>query len=80
MKRFRLVADKLKIGEPIYPETYDAVTIYFSDIVSFTVLSSLSTPMQVVAFLNKLYSQFDETILQYDVYKVDAYNTQTGKF
>ena len=43
----RPIAEKLKQGEPVAPQAYDEVTIYFSDIVGFTDLSSQSTPFQV---------------------------------
>jgi len=66
------VADSLKLGTNVLPELYKEASVYFSDIVSFTTLASESTPMEVVDFLNDLWTVFDDIINKFAVYKVSA--------
>ncbi|XGW25067.1 hypothetical protein V3C99_006468 [Haemonchus contortus] len=66
------VAEKLKLGQSVEPETFDSVTVFFSDVVSFTTLAAKCNPMQVVSLLNSLYTIFDGIIDAHDVYKVET--------
>ncbi|CAD5226527.1 unnamed protein product [Bursaphelenchus okinawaensis] len=66
------VAEKLKLGQSVEPEAFDRVTIFFSDVVSFTTIASKCTPLQVINLLNELYTLLDGIIAEYNVYKVET--------
>ena len=66
------IADKLQCGEEVQPEFFECVTIYFSEIVDFTEISSRSSPAEIMALLNELFVMFDSNIEEHDVYKADV--------
>ncbi|XP_063797936.1 uncharacterized protein LOC134965406 [Pseudophryne corroboree] len=63
------VAKQLRKHKHVEAESYDQVTIFFSDVVGFTSISASCTPLQVVEMLNNLYICFDSRIESYNVYK-----------
>lgn len=76
------VAEMLKKKQQVPAEYFKSVTIFFSDIVGFTEMCSVMTPLQVTGMLDAVYGVFDERINTYDVYKVetigDAYMVASG--
>ena len=64
------IARALREGRKVEPEPHDCVTVYFSDIVSYTNISSDLTPTKVSSLLDRLYTKFDALTDIHDVFKV----------
>jgi class 3 adenylate cyclase len=62
---------KLRKREQVV-ERYKMVSIFFSDIVGYTKLSSEMTPTEVMKMLNDLYTKFDELAVKHKVYKLET--------
>jgi class 3 adenylate cyclase len=67
------VADSLRNGQKVEPENHDLVTIFFSDIVGFTDISSTLDPLKISDMLDRLYHSFDALSDYHDVFKVETY-------
>lgn len=61
----------------IEPESYESVTIFFSDIVRFGELSRKSTALQSITLLNDCFTMFDGIIETFDAYKVESVGDDT---
>ena len=76
------IADRLKRGPATIANGYDDVTVLFADIVNFTSLSADADPVDVVSFLNGLFSQFDDLAAGHGLEKIktigDAYMVAGG--
>lgn len=76
------VYQKILSGINVEPETFEEVTISFTDIVGFTRIASFATPMEIVALLSDLFFILDSIVINYDVYKVatigDCYMISSG--
>ena len=51
-------------------QMFNDVSVLFSDVVGFTKICSLISPMEVVTMLNHMYTSFDQISEEHNVYKV----------
>lgn len=76
------IADKLKKYGKAEPETFDDVTIYFSDVVSFTTISENYEPDELISILNEIFTEYDNIMEKYGCIRVktigDAYLAVCG--
>ena len=54
------------------PEDFPSVTIFFSDIVGYTDMSSTMPPQKVMDMLDRLYARFDELTKKHELFKVET--------
>ena len=66
------VAKALREGRTVEPEHKECVTIFFSDIVGFTTISSELEPRKIADLLDRLYTKLDALSRKYDVFKVET--------
>ncbi len=78
----RAVVDRLKQLEGSLAERFDDVTILFADIVNFTPLAAQISPLELVNWLNTIFSAFDRMAERYQLEKIktigDAYMVVGG--
>ncbi|CAI9730995.1 speract receptor-like [Octopus vulgaris] len=68
----RKVANDIREGNKIYPEYFECVSVFFSDVTNFSNICNESKAFEVVDFLNEIYNAFDKVLDDYDVYKVET--------
>jgi len=66
------VADQLKMGQKVEPETHENVTVFFSDIVRFTDISRAMSAVKVCNMLDRLYLAFDALASKHEVFKLET--------
>jgi len=67
----KVVVEKMKTGEEV-AETFDSATLFFSSVVGFKDITKKCSAMEVVQFLNNVYTVMDERMDFFDVYKVET--------
>jgi len=76
------IAQQLKQSHDIIARDFECVTILFADIVGFTTLSGRLSPLELVDFLNQLFSDFDYLVEELGLEKIktigDAYMVASG--
>ncbi|MEJ7600971.1 MAG: adenylate/guanylate cyclase domain-containing protein [Kofleriaceae bacterium] len=76
------IADRLRTGESLIVDRFEAVSVLFADIVGFTAMAQRTTPEALVTMLNEVFSAFDELAEQHGLEKIktigDAYMVVAG--
>ncbi|HEY8870244.1 MAG TPA: nitrate/nitrite transporter NrtS [Candidatus Limnocylindrales bacterium] len=76
------IADRLRKGEMLIADGFEAMTVLFADLVEFTRISSQLTASEVVALLNLIFRMFDGLVDKYGLEKIktigDAYMVVGG--
>ena len=78
----RSIAQRLKEDQSVIADYFHSTTVLFTDIVGFTKLSENLSPSELVQFLNKIFTSFDNLVEKYQLEKIktvgDAYMVAGG--
>ncbi|KAJ3111471.1 Receptor-type guanylate cyclase gcy-22 [Phlyctochytrium bullatum] len=66
------VLEQLKNGQGTGTEEFACVTVFFSDIANFTVISSRTSTQDMLATLNKMWIEYDAIANRHGMYKVET--------
>ena len=76
------IAARLKRDAGVIADSFDSVSVLFSDIVGFTPLSERLSADEMVEWLNEVYSAFDAMVQEHEVEKIrtigDGYMVAAG--
>ncbi|MEN8174566.1 MAG: adenylate/guanylate cyclase domain-containing protein [Pseudomonadota bacterium] len=76
------IAERLREGETTIADEFPEVTVYFSDIAGFTLLSERVGHREIVRILNEIFALMDEKLDGYEIEKIktigDAYMAVSG--
>ena len=76
------IAERLKANDMRIADHYEAVTVMFADLVSFTQMSEKMPPLQLIDLLSQVFLKFDQLAEKYQVEKIktigDAYMVVSG--
>lgn len=76
------IAERLKENNCVIADHFESTTVMFSDIVGFTKMSENISPAELVNYLNRIFSAFDDLAEKYGLEKIktigDAYMVAGG--
>ncbi|MBL7998355.1 MAG: tetratricopeptide repeat protein [Candidatus Kapabacteria bacterium] len=76
------IADRMLDGEKTIADSYENVSVFFSDIVGFTTLSQRVSAQELVGMLNGIFTQFDQIAREHGLEKIktigDSYMAVCG--
>ena len=76
------IVQRLKEDKSVIADYFESTTVLFADIVGFTAMSAKIKPAELVQYLNKIFSVFDDLVEKYKLEKVktigDAYMVGGG--
>nr|AUF74469.1 opsin-GC isoform 2 [Allomyces reticulatus] len=66
------ILEQIKSGQATEAQEYESVTVFFSDITNFTVISSRTSTKDMMKTLNMLWLEYDAIAKKWGIYKVET--------